>query len=441
LWLACRPALSVNWRIQISPLGYLLIFLLIIDLVITATRAGVLNARYSRLASLSEEQSIKVDRALELMKRRAGVRDSLRLLLTLLRFLIAGLVLALIIPLDAAIIPIQNLSGLLLLIALLIWLFEFFVERRVLRDPELWALRLSPLARGVSLLMRPLLILPARLSNRGASEAQQLVTITETELRSFVDASQRQGVLEQDERQMIFSIFEFGDTLVREIMVPRIDIYALDVDTPIDEAAIALLESGYSRVPVYKEAIDNILGLLYAKDLLRVGRTPQPVKSLRELLRPANFVPESKKLDDLLAEMQAGRIHIAIIVDEYGGVAGLVTMEDMMEEIVGEIQDEYDHGEELSYQKIAEGEYIFHGRINLDDFNEIMGTHLSSRDADTLGGYLFNRIGRVPKVGENLEEEGVTMTIEQIVGRRIRRVRTLQSSTPKPVAKRASRAK
>jgi len=437
----CLPAPSANWRIQISPLGYLLVLLLIFDLVITATRAGILNARYSRLASLSEEQGIKVDRALDLIKRRASLRDSLRLSLTLLRFLIAGLVLALVIPLETAIIPIQNLGGLLLLIALLIWLFEFFVERRVLRDPEHWALRLSPLARAVSLLMRPLLILPARLSNRGHSEPQQLVTITENELRSFVDASQRSGVLEQDERQMIFSIFEFGDTLVREIMVPRIDIYALDVHTPVDQAVDALLESGYSRVPVFKETIDNIVGLLYAKDLLRVGRAPGAVKSLRELLRPANFVPESKKLDDLLAEMQAGRIHIAIVVDEYGGVAGLVTLEDMMEEIVGEIQDEYDHGEELSYQKVAEGEFIFHGRINLDDFNEIIGSRLSSQDADTLGGYVFNRFGRVPKVGENLEEEGVSMTIEQIVGRRIRRVRARKTVIAKPAKKRESRVK
>jgi len=433
--------LFVKWRSQISSLAVLLVFLLVIDLIITATRAGILNARYSRLASLSEERGKKVDQALDLVRRRTSIRDSLRLTLTLLRFLIAGLVLALVVPLEIAVIPIQNLGGLLLLVALLIWLFEFFVERRVLRDPEGWALRLTPLARAVSILMRPLLAVPARLSNRGNVEPQQLVTITENELRSFVDASQRQGVLEQDERQMIFSIFEFSDTLVREIMVPRIDIYALDVETAIEEAGDALLESGYSRIPVYKDSIDNIVGLLYAKDLLRVGRTPGPIKSLRELLRPANFVPESKKLDDLLAEMQAGRIHIAIVVDEYGGVAGLVTLEDMVEEILGEIQDEYDHGEELSYQKISEGEYVFHGRINLDDFNEIMGSRLSSQDADTLGGYLFSRIGRVPKVGEKLEEGNVILTIEQIVGRRIRRVRAQKTASVKPAKTRESNAK
>lgn len=377
---------------------------------------------------------------MDLVKRRTSLRDSLRLVLTLLRFLIAGLVLAILIPLEPTVVPIQILGGLLLMIALAIWLFEFFVERRILRDPESWALRLSPLAGAIALVMRPILALPTRLSNLGG-EPKQLVTITEDELRSFVDASQREGVLEKDERQMIFSIFEFGDTLVREIMVPRIDIFALDVETPIEKIGDALLESGYSRVPIYKDNIDNIVGLLYAKDLLKVWRTPGQIKSLRELLRPANFVPESKKLDDLLAEMQGGRIHIAIVVDEYGGVAGLVTMEDMMEEIVGEIQDEYDHGEELSFQKADNGDLIFHGRINLNDFNEIMGSDLRSEDADTLGGFLFGRIGRVPKVGEKIEEDGMILTIEQIVGRRIRRVRAQKTEVAKPTQERQANAR
>ncbi|MGH2582889.1 MAG: hemolysin family protein [Anaerolineales bacterium] len=393
-----------------------------LDLIITATRAGVLNARFARLASLSEERGREVDRALDLLKRRTNLRDSLRLALTLLRFLIAGLVLALLIPIDPAAIPIQNLALLLLGIALVIWLFEFFVERRILRDPEGWALRLTPLARLISTVMNPLLVIPVRLSNKGG-EPQQLVTITDAELRTFVDASQRQGVLEQDERQMIFSIFEFGDTLVREIMVPRIDIFALDITTPVERAIGDLLETGYSRVPVYKEGVDNIQGILYTKDLLKLGRGEHQIKSMQELLRPANFVPETKKLDDLLAEMQAGRMHIAIVVDEYGGVAGLVTLEDIVEEIVGEIRDEYDQGEEHPYQKVGEGEYSFSGRIALDEFNQLMESDLSKENADTLGGYIFSQLGRVPKVGERLEENGLILTIEQLSGRRIRRIR------------------
>ncbi|MBX3048297.1 MAG: HlyC/CorC family transporter [Anaerolineales bacterium] len=398
-------------------------------MIVTATRAGLLNARSSRLAAQSEELGLKSEKTLELIRRRASLRDSLRLLLTVLRFLIAGLVLAMVIPLDESVVPLPILAGWLALTSLGIWLVEFFVERRILNDPEGWAVRLTPMAQIVAALMGPLLALPTRLASR-SREPQQLVTITEDELRLFVDASQREGVLEKEERRMIFSIFEFADTLVREIMLPRIDIFALDVNTTIDEARSALIETGYSRVPVYSETIDNIIGLLYAKDMLKVWNGGGQTSSLRDLLRNVNFVPESKKLDALLAEMQAGRFHIAIVVDEYGGVAGLVTLEDMMEEIVGEIQDEYDQGEELPYQKISDEEYIFHGRFNLDDFNEIMGSSLSSEDADTVGGFLFNEIGHVPKAGEQWETEGLHLKVEQVAGRRVRRVRARRVANP-----------
>ncbi|MCW5877481.1 MAG: CBS domain-containing protein [Anaerolineales bacterium] len=398
-------------------------------MIVTATRTGLLNARSSRLAAQSEELGLKSEKTLELIRQRASLRDSLRLLLTVLRFLIAGLVLAMVIPLDESIVPLPTLAGWLALTSLGIWLVEFFVERRILNDPEGWAVRLTPMGQIVAALMAPLLALPTRLVSRNP-EAQEPVSITEDELRLFVDESEREGVLEQEERRMIVSIFEFADTLVREIMLPRIDIFALDVNTTIDEARSALIETGYSRVPVYSETIDNIIGLLYAKDMLKMWNGGGQTSSLRDLLRNVNFVPESKKLDALLAEMQAGRFHIAIVVDEYGGVAGLVTLEDMMEEIVGEIQDEYDQGEELPYQKISDEEYIFHGRFNLDDFNEIMGSSLSSEDADTVGGFLFNEIGHVPKAGEHWETEGLHLKVEQVAGRRVRRVRARRVANP-----------
>jgi CBS domain containing-hemolysin-like protein len=274
--------------------------------------------------------------------------------------------------------------------------------------------------------MSPLLFVLNRLS-RGASVDPQLEAITEDELKSFVDASERQGVLERDERQMILSIFKFGDTLVREIMIPRIDIFGLEVDTPLQEAGDALIESGYSRIPIYKDSIDNVLGLLYVKDLLKVWRGKGEYKSLRELMRQSYFVPESKKLDELLAEMQGQRFHMGIVVDEYGGVAGLVTLEDLMEEIVGEIQDEYDLGEEQNYQKVSDDEYLFHGRIPLAEFNELMHAEFSTENADTLGGYLFSHLGRLPKPGERLSEDGLALTVELITGRRIRRVRAKRS--------------
>ena len=389
-------------------------------MLITATRAAVLNARYARLAALGEERGVDVDATLDLIKRRTKLRDSFRLTLTLLRFFIAGLVLSTVWHGEATW---QRLSAILLGTALLIWLGEFFVERRVQLEPEAWSLRLSSVARVLVAIASPFLAIPVAIARRGNGEAQQLVTITEDELKNLLDTSQQEGVLEQDERKMIFSIFQFGDTLAREIMVPRIDMFALEVNTPVDDVVPAVLESGYSRVPVYRESVDNIIGLLYTKDLLKLWGNGKGEDALRDLLRPANFIPESKKVDELLAEMQAERIHIAIVVDEYGGVAGLVTLEDIVEEIVGEIQDEYDQGEELPYQRISEDEYLFLGRIDLDDFNNLMDTELSTDEADTLGGYLYSQIGRVPRAGESLEADHLRLTVEQITGRRIRKVR------------------
>jgi CBS domain containing-hemolysin-like protein len=165
---------------------------------------------------------------------------------------------------------------------------------------------------------------------------------------------------------------------------------------------------------------------LYTKDLLKITREGGEERSLREVLRPAYFVPEAKKVDDLLAEMQSQRIHMAMVVDEYGGIAGLVTLEDIVEEIVGEIQDEYDQGEELPFQQVAEGEYIFQGKVDLDDFNEMMGSSLPAEEADTLGGFIYNRMGRVPAAQEAVQVEDLLLTVEQVSGRRIRKVRAKQ---------------
>jgi CBS domain containing-hemolysin-like protein len=246
---------------------------------------------------------------------------------------------------------------------------------------------------------------------------------------TLVDAGQEEGVLEQGERKMIVSIFRLGDTLAREIMVPRIDLQALDANTPLPQAVDALLDSGYSRVPVYQDTVDNILGLLYSKDLLRIWREGNQLGSLIDLLRPAYFVPEAKKVDELLAEMQNQRIHLAIVVDEYGGVAGLVTLEDIVEEIVGEIHDEYDKAEEMLFQMVNESEYVFLGRIDLDDFNEIMESALPNDEADTLAGFIYSRIGRVPVGGENVQVDDLQLTVEHVSGRRIRKVRA-QRITP-----------
>jgi CBS domain containing-hemolysin-like protein len=188
-----------------------------------------------------------------------------------------------------------------------------------------------------------------------------------------------------------------------------------------------VIESGHSRIPVYEEVIDNVVGLLYAKDLLRpmLDGENEPVN---KLLREAFFVPEAKKVDELLREMQARGVHIAVVVDEYGGMAGLVTLEDIVEEIVGEIRDEYDQSEELLYQQVSDDEIMFNGRIDIDDLNEVIDTHLTREIADTLGGYIYGQVGRVPTEGEQVILEGWMLVVEHVVGRRIRQVRAVRQN-------------
>jgi CBS domain containing-hemolysin-like protein len=190
-----------------------------------------------------------------------------------------------------------------------------------------------------------------------------------------------------------------------------------------------LVETGFSRVPVYEETIDNIIGLLYAKDLISLWLAGKDHdESLRSALRDAYFVPEAKKADELLNELQSRRVHMAIVIDEYGGVAGVVTLEDIIEEIFGEIQDEYDENEEQLYQIQEDGSYLFRGRVDLDDFNDLMDANLPVDEADTLGGFLYMRLGHVPIAGEIVEEDGLYLTVEQVSSRRIRLVRAARKT-------------
>src|SRR5712692_2034536 len=246
--------------------------------------------------------------------------------------------------------------------------------------------------------------------------------VTEEELRLLVTVGEEEGVLEEEETEMIHSIFEFADTTVREVMIPRIDMVTLESDATVDEAVDLALQGGFSRIPVYEESIDNIIGVLYTKDMLKQLREGHDTFPIRELVRAAYFVPETKKLDDLLREMKQKHVHMVIVVDEYGSVAGLVTIEDLVEEIVGDIQDEYDREEKL-YEPVSEDEYIFDAKISIDEFNDLMNTHLESEDYETLGGFLYAQLDKIPSVGDTITFEGWKFTVLSTRGRRITKVR------------------
>jgi len=405
-------------------LWILLVIFLCLDLLVVAMRASLLNIRMPYLVTLREQNPGSVEKTIERLER-PRLRISLRLAIVLLRFWLFGVGIWLFWLYAKEPPSLWGGIGLIALATLVLLTLEFALEGLILPRAESLALRFSALAVALDFLLGPVSALLMLLLGSPTMLENRINAVTEDELKTWVEEGQTDGGLEQGERRMIYSIFQFGDTLAREIMVPRIDVQALEVNTPVIEAMRALTETGHSRVPVYETAIDNVIGLLYAKDLLRAGMEGKNLPSIRPLLRPAYFVPEAKKVDELLREMQARSVHMALVVDEYGGIAGLVTMEDIVEEIVGEIRDEYDVSEELLYQRVGENEYIFQGRIDLDDFNEVMGSHLPKDVADTLGGFIYGQIGRVPVGGEQVEVDNLILKVEQVSGRRIRTVRAI----------------
>ncbi|TMI91104.1 MAG: HlyC/CorC family transporter [Bacillati bacterium ANGP1] len=254
--------------------------------------------------------------------------------------------------------------------------------------------------------------------------------VTEEQLRFLVQLGEEEGVIEQEEREMIHSVFEFGDTVVREVMRPRVDISAVPADATLNRALALMTERGHSRLPVYEGTIDHVLGVVYIRDLipaLRHGRLDQPVS---ELKRPPFFVPESKKVDELFKEMQQRKVSVAIVLDEYGGTAGLVTVEDLLEEIVGEIQDEYDL-EEKPIQLVGDRTAVVNARVHLDEVNELLGVRLPQDEVDTVAGLVYSLFGRVPAPGETFALPGIELRVEKTLGQRITRVR-ITRTTPAP---------
>ncbi len=421
-----------------------LVLLVSLDLALIATRAAYQQASQARLLNLRESQEKGAVRALALLPKVLRMRAGLNLALVLARLLLAWTL----IELNGALSKASPWWALILLLlaGLVLFWCEWGLERRVSHNPETTAVRLSWFGRVVMAIFSWPAAWMLAMEGEAKNNPDAGSLVTEQDLHSLVDAGQEDGVFEQEESRMIFSIVRLGETLAREIMVPRLDVVSLDVRATPAEAAEIMLKTGHSRVPVYEETIDQVLGMLYIKDLLRayheVNDAPAQADAiehplersfdLRSLLRPAYFIPEAKRLDVLMGEMQEQRIHMAIVVDEYGGVAGIVTLEDIVEEVVGEIKDEYDQAEESPIQAFEDGTVIFLGRVDLDDFNETMGSDLSKDDADTIGGFIYSRLGKVPLVGETVTHGSLLLKVEQVSARRIRKVRASWISEVEP---------
>jgi len=251
----------------------------------------------------------------------------------------------------------------------------------------------------------------------GISEGE----VSEEELLAFAEEAAASDAINEDERQLIEHVIEFGDTVAHEVMVPRPDIVAVKTTETINQAIEFVIERGFSRLPVYEKSIDDITGIVYSKELMKSLRDGDNAEKVSKIMRNPVFVPESKKISQLLREMQADQFHIAIVIDEHGGTAGLVTLEDLIEEVVGEIVDEFDV-EPPMIEKLDDGKLRVNGRANLDDLDAILDIDLPEGDWSTVGGLIFNSLGHVPKVGEVVQMNNHHFLVERVQGRRIARV-------------------
>ncbi len=417
-------------------LGLMLVFVLVITkIALAASLSAVVNARKSILRDRAEEGSRSAKRALIIGENASRLLAAQQFLTIAFNVVIVVVLTAAVLPpfidgsewlgLSETLIQLVVYSLAIILSASLLMIAELLANAIATRRAEYIAIGTIQLTQLVIFTLTPTLNMLLRFSGRisvwiGGSE--NTFATTAEEIKTLVDAGSEEGILEEEEKEMIYSVIRFGETVAREVMVPRIDIIALEDTATLEEARAMILEAGHSRIPVYKETIDNIEGVLYAKDLLRVWQTGENPESIKTLLRPTYYVPESRYASDILVDFRERKIHLAIVMDEYGGTAGLLTIEDLLEEIVGEIQDEYDTNEEAQYQELGEGEYLFNARIDLDDLNYLMDVLLPTDESDTLGGYIFQTLGRVPHVGEEIINHGLLFQVRSVNGRRIRDV-------------------
>ena len=424
---------------MIADLGLILLLILLNGLFVAAEIAFV-TVRRTRLDELADEGDRRAARALRLLKDPGRFLAVIQVAITFLGALASAVAAVSIVELLAT--PLSGVSWIgeragvlaLLVVTLLvsvvsIVLGELIPKGFALANPDRIALAasgpISLFAKIVSPLVALLVLLTKVISKPFGIDPTRTPELSAAEIRLIVEQGSQQGVLEAEEEQMISAVMSLSDSKLHEVMVPRIDIVAIDQEATFDEAVEVVLKEGHSRTPLYRESVDHIVGILYAKDLLRLIAAGGPRPRLRDIMRPALFVPESQSVDDLLHELQRRKVHMAVVLDEYGGTAGLVTIEDLLEEIVGEIQDEFDEEEPMKVE-IGPGEVILDGRADIDELTELVEPALELEDDeeyDTLGGFVYHRIGRVPVVGDAVVIEPFVITVIKVSGRRVGKVR------------------
>lgn len=419
----------------------LIVFFLALNGLLHALEAGIASLRRVRIEALEEQGDSNAQKFKNLYENQQTYFASCQVGFQLARLSIVG-VGFLLAPALAERIGGQQYNALMLVFALALIIIPLALLNLLVaelmfrglgkRAPESWVLKGYPVLQTIRVLFSPAVwvvrgigSLLMRKLKLGQVFAPQV--LTEQELVEMITAKTDQGDLIEDEREMIHSIIEFTDTVAREIMTPRTDINSVEVTADAAELVQMIRETGHSRIPIYEDTIDRILGIVHAKDLLNAISGGNGCE-IREIMRPAYFIPESKSLHELLQEFRRGRTQLAIVQDEYGGTSGLVTIEDVVEEIVGDIVDEYDV-EEQAVQFLDDGSWLIQGKTHLWDVNAEIGSHFESEEFDTLGGFLFGLFGRQPEAGDFIESNGWTLTVAETDGRRVQTV-TLKKNAP-----------
>jgi len=408
----------------------LIIILLFLSAIFTLLESAMFNANLIRVQTLAKDNRM-FKRILNYKKNPENFISSVVLGNNFVNFLISALITNIAVQYSIKYNFSNELSVVIatIITTIIVVILGETVPKNIGSAAPEQALSFSfPFFMFFAFLLKPLAMLLSNISRFiisifGIKQTNKKVFENEDEVLSMIEIGKKEGVIEREEERMIYSIFEFGDTLVKEIMIPRVDIVAIDIEDTKDQILKLIADSGHSRFPVYEEQIDNIIGILYVKDLLRVVARNEKL-DIRKILREPLFVPETKRVDELFRDLQKKKTQIALAFDEFGGISGLVTMEDILEEIVGEIQDEFDV-EEKPIQKIGKDAYLLSGTFNIDDFNDIFKTNLAGEEASTIGGLLIEHLGRLPNPGEEIDIENIKFIVSKVRSRRVVQVKAI----------------
>jgi putative hemolysin len=425
----------------------LVAFLISLNAFFAAAEVAIISVRKTRLRQMLDEGVAAARLIHDLAENSSRLLGTIQVGVMLAAFFTAatsaetivhalsGELRALPIPLlaDHAL-PLSLVLVTVLLALVMLILGELVPKNLALQHSERVAILVAQPLTVIATLFAPVVSLISAVADRlvrllGGRQSSTMPFVTEDEIKTLVDAGEETGVLEEGEKKMIYGVFGLSDTTVRQVMVPRVDMALVNVDISVRQAASLVAQSGHSRLPVFEETPDRIVGVLHVKELLAALAAETPTHGVRALMSVPYFVPESKPVADLLREMQKMSVHMAIVVDEYGGTAGLVTIEDLLEEIVGEIHDEHDQ-EESQVERLDDDTMIFNGRVTLDQVNEMLDLNLTGENVDTIGGYVAARLEKVPARGDRLDMPEATIEVLAAAGRRAKRVQVTRKQQP-----------